>query len=70
MEVNLEKIFVNGDTCRDKFFAMRSAYVTEVKVKCRNCAPDYQEKCPNYFPIKKTSIPFRKGYFANGVKAG
>jgi hypothetical protein len=70
MEADLEKISVNGDTCRDKFFAMRSAYVPEEKVKCRNCFDNYQEKCPEYVPASRTSIPIRKGYFAcsNGVR--
>ena len=68
MTFNLETISVNGKTCIKRIFAMRSAYVPEEKVKCRNCFDNYQEKCPEYVPANRTSIPIRRGYFANGVK--
>ncbi len=65
----IENIEITGETCIDKIYAMRSRCVTEREYQCRHCNNDKQYECPRYRPANKTSVPIRRGIFANGTLA-
>lgn len=47
-------IEINGTSCVHQVKALRSAYVPEEDLKCRNCA-NYD--CPDYLPVNTFEIP-------------
>lgn len=47
---------LTGEHCINQVKALRSAYLSESELKCRNCS-GLNKECENYRPVKFYSIP-------------
>lgn len=61
MEIKLENI---TETCAKKILAMRMVCPNLDQEKCRYCKPQDYEDCDKYFPVGRTQLPIRRGYYA------
>jgi len=56
------------EICSEKIKAMRTAYLTDEELKCRNC--ECPDGCDRYKPVSKTQEPVRFGINAYAIMKG